>query len=279
MQYICLVLCALWIPAPPIRNVADPTIVGDIESHLPAGHPYGDPDLITTVHEGTHGINSLLRNQYGMPCFYLLNNKAARIKEPLTTLNQVALRVPKSLRGDVYHLYLVQMQRYWNRQPSYILDEYVAYTNGAEARERLGIKMRTETVDYMLEFSVYATVLAVEQNSPELQELLKYQLDRVLRIYQRAGYISPYMIRLRGANDDEATRFKTFAAAYYGRGGFSSTGRIQSWPLLDCDRVQASRVHAKGFPQTQYNKRYRREFRGNCNARNRSKESWQSLGI
>jgi hypothetical protein len=217
MFRICLMLCAFNpLLAPPIRNVADPTILGDIESHLPAGHPYGDPDPVTTVHEGTHGINSLLRNQYGMPCFYLLNNRFARIREPLITIDKVARRVPPSLRGSVYRLYLVQMQGYWNNQPSYILDEYVAYTNGAEAREKLGIKMRLETIDYMLEMSVYATCLARETSTPQLKEFLIWQMKRVMELYRRSGYTSPYMIRLKGANDDDAKQFKAFAAGYYG---------------------------------------------------------------
>jgi hypothetical protein len=216
MFQLCLAIC-LFNPllAPPIRNVTDPTILGDIESHLNAGHPYGDPDRITSVHEGTHGINSLLRNQYGMPCFYLLNNKAAKIPEPRTTLAQVALKIPRSLRGDVYQLYLIQMQGYWNNQPSYILDEYVAYTNGAEARLQLGIRDRQETIDYMLEFSVYATCLARNHSTPQLKEFLKWQLKRVTRIYAKSGYTSPYAERVKAANDAATNEFKAWSAIYY----------------------------------------------------------------
>lgn len=35
------------IPCPPIRQVDLPPVVGDIENHLPAGHPYRDADPIT----------------------------------------------------------------------------------------------------------------------------------------------------------------------------------------------------------------------------------------
>lgn len=41
-------------------------VVTDIEQHLYFGHPYRDNDKITWVHEGTHGINSLLRENTGV---------------------------------------------------------------------------------------------------------------------------------------------------------------------------------------------------------------------
>ena len=62
------------------KSVGFPEILADVESHLPAGHPYDDPDQITTVHECTHGINSLLRNQYGCPAFYVLKDRAVLIR-------------------------------------------------------------------------------------------------------------------------------------------------------------------------------------------------------
>jgi hypothetical protein len=152
----CLLLLALiWTPAPPIRDVGNlGPIVTDVESHLYAGHPYRDADRITWVHEGSHGVSSLLRNKWGCPAFYVLQNRAVLMPEPRTTLSAVAGRVPQSLRGEVYNLYLIQMQQWWNNQPSFVFDEWVAYTNGAEARRRLGIPDREETLRYASEFIV-----------------------------------------------------------------------------------------------------------------------------
>ena len=100
---------SLWIAYRPIREVSGyPPILTDVESHLPAGHPYDDPDRITTVHECTHGINSLLRAQYGCRAFYVLKDRAVLLDEPATTLAAVAAQVPPSLRGEVYELYLVR---------------------------------------------------------------------------------------------------------------------------------------------------------------------------
>jgi hypothetical protein len=48
------------------------------------------------------------------------------------------------------------MQQSWNEQPSYVFDEWCAYTNGLEARYRLGIRDRQETGRYAAEFIAYA---------------------------------------------------------------------------------------------------------------------------
>jgi len=184
MNYL-FALVLIFTPAPAIRQAADlGPVVTDVESHLNSGHPYRDADRITWVHEGTHGVNSYLRNRHGCPAFYCLNNLAVLMPEPATTLAQVAGRVPVSLRGEVYNLYLVQMQSYWNDQPSYVFDEWIAYTNGAEARQRLGIADRGETLRYASEFIAYAACVAWASGStdPQMKAFFKWQTARVIKL-------------------------------------------------------------------------------------------------
>ncbi len=202
----------------PIRNVGNLNgIIADIESHLPVGHPYRDSDKITWVHEGTHGINSRLRNEFGRPGFYVLNNKAVLLKgEPRTTLTRVARLVPVSLRGDVYYLYLVEQRRWWDNQPSYIFDEWTAYINGTYARHWLHIQSRTETVNYMLEFVVYSTCVpwSAKSDDPQLRNFIMWQIKRSMKLYRAAGIKSTYLDRLRKSAD--ATELRVYMRDYFG---------------------------------------------------------------
>lgn len=193
----------LFTPAPPLRKVNLEPVVSDIESHLPANHPYWDADRITWVHEGTHGINSWLRTHHGCPSFYLLRNRAILMQEPATTLSAVAARVPVSMRGEIYNLYLVQMQADWNEQPSYVFDEFSAYLNGAEARSALGISDRQETVRYAREFVGYSICVpwVANNNDPQMKAFLKYQIERA----RKYGSLSLLDARLRN-----------FARSYFG---------------------------------------------------------------
>jgi hypothetical protein len=148
----------IWTEYAAQRNITDlGKVLSDIEGHMPAGHIYKDSDKITWAHETTHGINSHLRQKFSngqkMNGFYCLNNKAAMILEPPTTISKVAGLVPSSLRGGVYNLYLVSQASSWNDTPLYIFDEWIAYTNGSDCRLDLGIEQRSETVTYMLEFN------------------------------------------------------------------------------------------------------------------------------
>ncbi len=201
-----------WMQALPIRNVSGPPIIADVESHLPAGHVYDDPDQVTTVHECTHGINSLLRNRYGCPAFYVLRNRAVLMAEPATTLSwsTVADQVPVSLRGEVYGLYLKQMQNYWESNPTYVFDEWSAYTNGANARMALGIQDRGETVRYALEFSVYSMCVprAAKSTDPQMRAFIMWQSERVLKIVTSSGSSRDweYLKKLRSAPDAESLR-------------------------------------------------------------------------
>ena len=194
----------IWAPLKEVNNL--PPIVADVESHLPNGHPYRDSDLVGYVHEGTHGINSLLRAEFGCPGFYVLNNRAYLLSEPDTTLTKVARVVPISLRGTVYRLYLIESRWWWDKQPSYVFDEWVAYTNGTEARWQLSIKNRQETVQYMLEFCVYSACVTCYTNDPQTRVFYKWQLARSMKLYHASGLKSDYLVKLRTEPDAEQLR-------------------------------------------------------------------------
>lgn len=180
-----------WVTYTPLKNTPDyGPIVTDIERHLPAKHSYRDADKITWAHEGTHGINSQLRSKYSQPGFYLLSNDAFTLAEPSTTIAAVAKKIPQSLRGRIYKLYCQDQQRYWNTQPTYLIDEWTAYFNGSLTRKAHKITGRAETVWHLMEMAVYATCVPYSIKcsdcsgceDAELKELLRYMWEVTLRL-------------------------------------------------------------------------------------------------
>lgn len=201
-------------------------VLADIESHMPAGHIYRDSDKITWGHETTHGINSHLRMKFPRPGkringFYCLENRAAIIEEPRTTMQAAAALVPASLKGGVYNLYMVQQARSWGDTPLYIFDEWVAYTNGSAVRKDLQIQARAETVQYMLEFNVYSIALAqaVKKNCPDYDDqqfkaFMIWSLERSFELYNNESGAAAYWEKVRSNGDAEGLR--QFAREYFG---------------------------------------------------------------
>jgi hypothetical protein len=215
---------SIFINYQPLRQISSlGTVLSDVESHLPAGHIYRDSDMITWTHESSHGIASQLRGQYAQygkyNGFYVLKNRACIIKEPNTTINKAARLVPNSLRGDVYNLYMVQQANSWNDSPLYILDEFIAYTNGSDCRLDLKIADRSESVKYMIEFGVYSMCLAQSCQSNDLQfkKFLMWSLERMMNIYQQSSKedTSQYLTILRISSDAENLR--RFSREYFGK--------------------------------------------------------------
>lgn len=217
----------VWTNWPKVRAVDSSLgrVLGDIESHMPAGHIYKDSDKITWGHETTHGINANIRNknfQSGRRVngFYCLEDRGAVIVEPPTTIRAVAAQVPRSLRGGVYQLYMVSQAGSWNDTPLYIFDEWVAYTNGSEVRKDLQIQTRAETVLYMMEFNVYAITLAkvVKEkggyDDTQFKAFMMWNIERSVRIYNNEGDASTYLNKLRTEGDAEELR--RFAREYFG---------------------------------------------------------------
>jgi len=166
-------------------------VLGDIDSQLPAGHPYKDRDKVTWAHEGTHGVNARARNSLGIANgYYLLKNRVYPLAAAGVTLRELARAVPSSIRGRLYQLYLVDQQRWWNDNAFYVLDEVTAYTNGAFAGGELGMSYRfTESLENAWEMLGYAKLLPelCEQKGFGEMDRLGYLLrrfDRVLTVME-----------------------------------------------------------------------------------------------
>ncbi|MFA5758549.1 MAG: hypothetical protein WC942_04205 [Clostridia bacterium] len=190
MLTVAILVVSAGVIVQPVRNMPGNSILIDVQNQLVSGHPYNDPDPITTVHECTHGINSRLRGLYHKPSFYVLKNRAFIFHEVPGTLRDVANKIPINLRGDVYKLYLVDSRRWWNDTPSYVFDEFVAYTNGSIARYELGIPTRIESIKYMMEFVIYSYYAAT---TPESKEFWAWNTRRAWALYELSGVKLPYV--------------------------------------------------------------------------------------
>lgn len=180
----------------------------DIVQHLPAmyGSQYDYPsDRITWAHETTHGINSHIRNYLnvtGKPAngFYVMRDRFALVVEPNAKLAQVGPMVPASLRGSRYQTYLVDQVNGWNDVPTYVLDEWVSYTNGSE----VGVELATsgswttwrDGVAGTLEFTIYALAFAaaVEAADPtyfkgylQFREFIAWNAERAMGLYKKGA--------------------------------------------------------------------------------------------
>jgi len=187
---ISLIAISGWVSPKPIRSLPGNDIVSDVQSYLPEGNIYNNnKDKINAVHESTHGVNSRLSEIYGKPTFYVLNNKAFVFDEIPGSLDKTAEKIPNALRGSVYNLYLIRSQRWWKNQPSYIFNEFTAYTNGSLAREQLMIEGRTETVEQMLQMIAYSYYVAT---TPDSRIFWKWQTRRALEVYKRSGLYFDY---------------------------------------------------------------------------------------
>jgi len=228
---LCMVALANagWITVQPTRQ-STPSyrlpILIDIESHLWNGHPYADRDTSTHAHEGTHGINGLLRNSTGKKAFYVLNGKAF-VFEPLLSKNLYRAKefVPASLRGGCY--WYMQPGHWWYYDPSHIIDEFTAYTNGSIARNQMGRTDRRDTVAFTLEFIVYSSCVficdtrhaqAEQWKDKEYKTFMKWSIERAMLVYKKSNTRNTneaYLQRLRTSKD--AMKLRESMRAWYGK--------------------------------------------------------------
>lgn len=208
----------VWTTYAPLRTIRDMgPVLTDVESHLHAGHPYANPgDLVNWAHEGTHGINSDLRQTYHRAGFYVLNNRAVLIDNPPITLTAVAREIPPSLRGFCYSLYFVQQLRDWDDTPTYPFDEWVSYSNGAEARLRRNIPGRDDTVQFALEFVPYSICVAKAMRTaglaadPQMRAFIRWQTERCVLLGHTSGKTIPRL------DATDAAALRAFAKDYFG---------------------------------------------------------------
>ncbi len=191
---------AEWFDFQPIRKNGVGTY-GDITSHANPEDVFVDPDLITSGHETLHVIHSKLRIKHKVPnAYYLLNNRAFKIKNPPIKLKTIADNIPTDKRGRNYSLYLVEQQKYWNDTPFYVLDEYIAYVAGCSVGLNQMMEKRSiDSWNHVVEFQVYVNVareqsrLAGFSEQKDLDEFLDYVYNnRVLWLeqeYKKLGWL------------------------------------------------------------------------------------------
>lgn len=209
------------------------SIYNDVMSHCEK--PSTGNGRYTDVHETSHVISSALRkDRMGYNAFYILDGSAAIVKEPPTTIGEVAEYVPKNLRGYRYKLYFVEQRRYWDEQPLYIAEEWNCYTlGGMTAIDDYNHKReleRTDAVAGMFEFLVYSTALAmcVKDKCPEyweknkqFKDFIQYRMDTSSMMFA-IGRNIPQFTSLSSDklyqtwhNSNEGTMFQEFIDKYF----------------------------------------------------------------
>lgn len=231
---LCFVGDPVWIDVPVLRPMAQcrgSTVLADIESRMPANHGYAFPNMpMTWAHETTHGLNSNLRSgKPGVNAFYVLHGKAMLIREPKGRLSSVSQLIPPSLRGPSFNLYLIEQQRYWECEPSYMLDEWVAYINGSCCGREISENGWHFELLQAINFTVYSLAMAhaVSASDPtydhtQLREFVKYNAGRVRWLIERldeSGDDDTHVRQIRAylaawRTGTESASLRAFAAEY-----------------------------------------------------------------
>jgi hypothetical protein len=167
---------------------------------------------MTAGHETTHGINSELRNNWNTTGkkangFYVLGDRAAIIVEPNIRKSDCAEFIPASLHGSRYDTYITG-QTEWDDTPTYVFDEWTAYTNGGAVSVDLvqhGLYHGgwTDAVYGALEFVVYSTAIAqaVQKGDPtywasadgtQFKEFVAFSVKRAMDVYRAGSTMSEY---------------------------------------------------------------------------------------
>lgn len=209
------------------------SIYNDVMSHCEK--PSIGNGRYTDVHETSHFISSALRkDRMGYNAFYILDGSAAIVKEPPTTIGEVAEYVPKNLRGYRYKLYFVEQRRYWDEQPLYIAEEWNCYTlGGMTAIDDYNNKReleRTDAVSGMFEFMVYSIALAicVQDKCPEyweknkqFRDFIQYRVDTSSMMFSVGRKIPQFKslssdkLYQTWHNSNEGTMFQEFIDKYF----------------------------------------------------------------
>lgn len=225
-----------WTKVHALRS-PDPTaapypVLADIDSHLPAtgllsSASFRDPDLGHWAHEGTHGVNSLVRNARGadVNAVYCLGSRAAIIKEPKpVTLQDVAAYVPNVLRTGRYAFSVANGRAAidWQKQPLYVLDEWCSYQNGSlqrleMVRRRQPIGDGSSTLRFTAEFAMFSLAVAMAIHAAEQKGRLKYdhtQLRRTMAwLWNRMMQLFADAARYGSAFTDPIAYYRIFTSS------------------------------------------------------------------
>ena len=225
-----------------IKSRFNSPILQDIKTHQAPGDAQHYNEPVTDGHETTHGINSYLRNlQRGnVNAFYLLDGKYVVLEEPAIRKNIVGKYIPESLRGSRYGTY-ISGGRSWDDKPLYIMDEHVAYINGAKVGVELAEKGKwnyggQDVVAGPLEFNAYSLGLgmAIKDNDPvywnsekgnQFRAFLGYSIEETMQVYNRGiryqefqGFNQEnYLNHLRQGQDKQTIAMRRFAQDTFGK--------------------------------------------------------------
>lgn len=230
-----------------LRDVDDATwgpVLRDLARHIEHDGPWLKDELSTAAHESTHLMNTqITRAAFGSASwgqgrvngFYMLQDCAVIIPEPAVRKSDVATYVPSSMRGLRYDQY-VTGQESWDDVPTYIFDEWIAYTNGSAAALELRSMgnwgdRHQDALAGQIEFTIYGLALGMAvrdldptyfATQPAFAQLLAWNALRSLDQYRAGkddpGFPSEEMHRLyaelRAGADGQAMR--DFLSATYG---------------------------------------------------------------
>ena len=192
------------------------SVLADIARHLPSDRRYQDAysrymqagDLVTAGHEWTHFLNEYLtlKSGGGTSAYYLLGNNYVTLADPDGLRGHVP-RIPCSLRGDLYDLYLVQNAGNARIDPLYLFDEWAAYTNDVAVAvdqlesgkplnrfDRRIIQPRTAANVLEFMFYGYAVGMSVKEHDPryyrseegnKLRGFIRLNARRSMDIYRK----------------------------------------------------------------------------------------------
>lgn len=126
----------------------------------------------TWGHESTHGINANLRNEnvgeHPVNAYYITGDRFLIVREPKTTLRRVDGLIPLPLKGRFHQTYFKDALRDWDSRPGYIMDEGVAYLNGAKIAKQLNHEHLSSDTLATVEWSAYGVALlqSVQESDP-----------------------------------------------------------------------------------------------------------------
>jgi hypothetical protein len=259
-----------WTEVPVIQN-PDPgrygPVLADVISRLPktgigSSQAMYSPAWGTWTHEGTHGVNSRVRNKLaprGHNASYVLGGRAIVVKEPRPiTLAEVARYVPVELRGRTYKRYMVDATRspqpgigHWNDNPLYTHDEWSAYVNGATyyldaTRRGKSLNGTLVSLDFCAEMAIYSLCVAVAvdkaqrdgrlvgYDEEQLKLSIAWQWDRMMQLfadcqpYIGKGFKDPIPYYRVFSHGEPGKPLRAWCRSYFGADWCASVMRISS---------------------------------------------------
>jgi len=145
-------------------------ILRDLARHIEHDGPWLADELSTAAHESTHLMNTQINRAHNQRwgqanAFYALNDCGILMPEPKVRKSDAAAYLPDSMRGLRFAQYITG-QESWDDVPTYIFDEWIAYTHGSAAALELrdngnwGDK-RSDALAGQVEFTAYGLALGM----------------------------------------------------------------------------------------------------------------------